>query len=88
MRMLNKPKTFRFYAGDYVLALVNSHGVMIKTYILLRHGIAPRYDWATGPTMIVETKKLGYSNGSIYTSETVRKLTETEVVEAKLSGLV
>lgn len=88
MRTMNRPKTFRFYAGDYVLALVNSNGVMIKVYILLRHGVAPRFDWATGPTMIVETKKLGYSNGSIYTSEIVRKLTETEVVEAKLRGLV
>lgn len=86
--MMNRPRNDKYYAGEYVLALVNTHGVTTKMYILLRHGVAPRFDWATGPTMIVETKKLGYSNGSIYASDVVRKLTDVEIVEAKLRGLV
>lgn len=87
--MINKPRKYKYYAGDYVFALVSQHsGEPVPVHIRLRMGIASKFDWATGPTLNLTTGQLGYSHGSIYVSDIVSKLTEVDVVAAKLKGVI
>ncbi len=87
--MMNKPNKYKYHAGDYVFALVSQHsGSLIPVYVLLRKGLTPKFDWVTGPMLIIKTGELGYSHGSVYVSDVVRRLTEVEITEAKLMGLV
>ena len=85
---MTKYANSKYFPGEYVLAKVRQWHGTIETYILLTHGVGNQNYWVVGRVLRLDSGKIEHSNGNIYRSNIVRKLTEQEVVVAKLRGLV